>query len=82
MTSFAEWLRSNSEHYLMEASQRDMARKYGLPVREERTFRTMFWRLAYVPIYRGVPWSIRKLLMILMPGSHRRRWEDRAPPYH
>jgi hypothetical protein len=78
---FSEWLRGNSEHYLLEAAQRDAARRYGL--REPRSGggpMAFLWRRIFVPVYRILPWSVRRWTMHLMPGSHRRRWEERAPP--
>jgi hypothetical protein len=79
--SFNEWLRSNSERYLMEAAQEDQARRRGLPPpRSDRGPMAFFWRRIFVPVYRLLPWSLRRFIMHLMPGSHRRRWEERAPP--
>lgn len=79
---FFEWLRTTSEHYLMEASQRDMAKKYlgedppvvGSGIEE------IFFRRLFVPIYRRLPWRIRRVIMMSMPGSHRQDWGGRAPP--
>lgn len=74
---FFEWLRYNSEEYLLEASQRDMAARYGIeaPVRNG----SVFWRRIFTPVYRLLPWGLRRSIMSAMPGSHR-RWMRRAPP--
>lgn len=79
---FFEWVRSNSEHYLLEAAQRDMARKYldrsgPAPRRGGMAF---LWRSLFTPIYRLLPWGLRRAIIQAMPGSHRRTWTGRAPP--
>jgi hypothetical protein len=74
---FFEWLRSNSEEYLLEAAQRDMAARYGIPVRPPEG--SFFWRRIFTPIYRLLPWTLRRSITSAMPGSHR-GWKRRAPP--
>jgi hypothetical protein len=79
---FFQWLRSNSEHYLMEAAQREMAERYGRePPLGRRGLGPLFWQRVFVPLYRLLPWSARRSIMQAMPGSHRRRWQGRAPPH-
>lgn len=80
--SLGAWLRENSERYLMEAAQEDMAQRYldragpvgppGLDV--------FFWRRIFVPVYRRIPWSLRQKIIQTMPGSHRQTWHRRSPP--
>jgi hypothetical protein len=79
---FSAWLRRNSEYYLLEAAQRDVARRHGVPPPKRKGGGPLapFWRYIFVPVYRLLPWSLRRWIMHLMPGSHRRRWEERAPP--
>ena len=79
---FFEWLRSNSERYLLEAAQADMARRYlGRPGPNPRKRRgDFFWRRIFRPVYRRLPWRVRQSIIVAMPGSHRRRWAGRAPP--
>lgn len=80
--SFAQWLRSNSEHYLLQDAQARAAARYGLATpRHAATTRELFWRKGFVPIYRRLPWSVRKSVMQLMPGSHRQEW-SRPPTRH
>ena len=78
---FFEWVRRNSEDYLMQAAQRDLARKYlgrqGPAVR--RGPGAFFWRSIFTPIYRLLPWGLRRAVIQAMPGSHRRRWTGRTP---
>jgi len=86
--SFAEWLRANSQRYLLEAAERELAQKYlgTAPPVIEGGLEALFWRKVFVPAYRMVPWSVRHSIMQLMPGSHRRHWSykaelnGRAPP--
>lgn len=86
--AFAEWLRGNSQHYLLEASEREMAQRYlgAAPPLRGRGPSAFFWRRIFVPAYRTVPWGVRRQIMQLMPGSHRRHWtyraswKGRAPP--
>ncbi|HWC69976.1 MAG TPA: hypothetical protein VG993_02320 [Actinomycetota bacterium] len=74
---FFEWLRSNSERYLLEAAQHDMAARYGIEAPAPRG--SVFWRRIFTPLYRLLPWGLRRAIMSAMPGSHR-RWMRRAPP--
>jgi hypothetical protein len=81
--SFFEWVRSNSEHYLLEDAQIQMARKYlgqEPPANTEGSPLDFFWRRIFVPAYRRLPWRIRRAIITAMPGSHRRPWGGRAPP--
>jgi hypothetical protein len=76
--SFAHWLRSNSEHYLLLDAQARAAQQHGLaPPPPPRRTRELFWRRVFVPIYRRLPWSVRRFSIALMPGSHRQQW---SPP--
>ncbi|MGH8930541.1 MAG: hypothetical protein ACRDZO_07885 [Egibacteraceae bacterium] len=77
MQPFARWLRRNSEHYLLEAVQTDLARTYlgregPVGARGPAPF---FWRHVFVPVYRRMPWALRQRLIQSMPGSHRRSWQ-------
>jgi hypothetical protein len=79
---FWRWLRTEAEHHLREDTEDRMARRYGLapPVRRRGPV-AWFWRRVFVPVYRLLPWGARRFIMGIMPGSHRRPWHDRAPPY-
>jgi hypothetical protein len=73
------WLRSNSERYLLEAAQTDVAQQLGRPPPVGPTGPVAtFWRRVYVPVYHRIPWRVRHTLMSRMPGSHRRTWH--RPP--
>lgn len=72
---FSQWIRSNSEHYLMCVAQDRMARKKGFnPPNKPRGLKDRFWRQLFIPIYRVMPWFIKKTIMHSLPGSHRRNW--------
>jgi hypothetical protein len=76
---FARWLRTNSEHYLLTAAQRDVAARYGRPCpRRREGFKGWFFLRLFVPIYRVLPWRFRSLVLHSMPGSHRKTWTPRA----
>jgi hypothetical protein len=74
--SFAGWLRSNSQHYLIIAAQSRIAKKYAVtgPVRHGG-LAEFFWLRIFAPIYRILPWPLRHWVMRSMPGSHRRTWD-------
>lgn len=79
---FFYWLRHNAEHYLIEAAQVEMAARHrpGAGPLLAKSKGAFFWRRVFVPVYRLLPWSVRRSIMRAMPGSHRRPWETRAPP--
>jgi hypothetical protein len=76
MSSPSQWLRRNSERFLLEAAQADMARRYlgRIPQPSDQGLVPSFWRRVFVPVYRRIPWAIRRRLIVAMPGSHRRPW--------
>lgn len=75
---FFQWLRSNSEHYLLIAAQKQVAGRHGgRAPRPPHGLAEFFWLRIFAPLYRALPWPLRHKIMLLMPGSHRRQW---APP--
>ena len=75
---FFGWLRSNSEHYLLVAAHRKLARTRGAPPpRPPEGLAEIFWLRIFAPLYALLPWSVRSRIMTTMPGSHRKSW---APP--
>lgn len=74
--SFSRRLRVNSEHYLLRDSQARLAKVYGLPEipAEPRRPSQLFWSRIFVPVYRALPWSLRRRVIHLIPGSHRKKW--------
>jgi hypothetical protein len=79
--SLARWLRANSERHLLERAQADMARRYlGRPgPAAEPGLVPALWRHVFVPVYRRLPWRLRRSLIQAMPGSHRRAWRTQTP---
>jgi hypothetical protein len=75
---FFGWLRSNSEHYLLVAAHRKLARTQGAPApRPPHGLKEVFWLRIFAPVYAALPWAVRRRIMRAMPGSHRKSW---APP--
>ncbi|MBV9921273.1 MAG: hypothetical protein JOY78_10540 [Pseudonocardia sp.] len=75
MASFARWLRTNSEHYLLVAAHAKFARERGTPApRAPQGLREVFWLRVFAPSYALMPSSLRNRIMRAMPGSHRRTW--------
>ena len=73
--SFPKWLRSNSERYLLCDAQDRVARQKGLnPPNSPQGLKDRFWRQVFVPVYRLLPWSLRRAVIQTLPGSHRQSW--------
>jgi hypothetical protein len=79
---FFEWVRRNSEKYLLEAAQAELALRYlGRPAPVgRRGLKELFWKRLFVPVYRRLPWRLRHAAILGMPGSHRRTWQRPATP--
>jgi hypothetical protein len=78
-SGFFGWLRANSEHYLLVAAHRSLARSHGGPApRPPKGLKEIFWLRIFAPTYAAMPWALRSRIMRAMPGSHRREWA--APP--
>lgn len=76
MAAFSVWLRMNSEHYLLRDSQTRLSQSYGLPPvpAEASGIGPFFWRSVFVPVYRFLPWGLRRRILHRIPGSHRQLW--------
>lgn len=73
--SFSRWLRSNSEHALLRDAQRQMAAKYDAnPPAGPHGVKDRWWRQVFTPLYRVLPWPLRRATMQRIPGSHRMGW--------
>ncbi len=76
-----QWLRRNSEHYLMIAAHEQVARRHGIrPPRPPRGLTALFWLRLFAPVYRALPWPLRHRIMQWMPGSHRQQWAPAPRP--
>lgn len=76
MTWFFVWVRTNSQKYLLEAVQTDLARQYlgrRGPV-GRKSPEVLFWKYVFVPLYRRLPWRVKHTVIRAMPGSHRQHW--------
>ena len=78
MSGFFYWVRTNSQKYLLEAVQADLARRYlDRPATVgPRTPQVLFRKYLFVPLYRRLPWKVKHFVILAMPGSHRRRWSS------
>lgn len=76
-TGFFYWVRSNSQKYLLEAVQADLAReRLGRPGPVgRRTPQVIFWKHVFVPLYRRLSWPVKHRIILSMPGSHRKGWK-------
>lgn len=76
---FSQWLRSNSEHYLLIDAQRRVAARYSAQAPAGASgLRERFWRQIFTPVYRLLPWGLRRRIIAALPGSHRRSWPARS----
>ena len=86
MIRLFQWVRRNSQKYLLEAAQAELASRYlGQPGPVSNPgLQVFFWKRLFVPVYRLLPWTIRRAIILAMPGSHRHGWpqDRRAPARH
>lgn len=83
MTGLFQWVRTNSQKYLLEAAQTDLAfRDLNRPGPVSPPgLQVFFWKRLFVPLYRRIPWNIRRAIILAMPGSQRQGWpQDPRPP--
>ncbi|QWF23154.1 hypothetical protein KM427_05370 [Nocardioides sp. LMS-CY] len=78
--SFTHWLRHNAESSLLRDAQRRMAEQHhaNAPARP-RGLAERWWLQVFAPVYRFLPWRLRRVVMQQIPGSHRMGWP--APQY-
>lgn len=84
--SFSQWLRINSQQYLLADAQQRIGRKNGVTVYgKPRSLKDRFWRYIFVPTYKILPDRLRQSLIHAMPGSHRQAWPKQSarprPPH-
>jgi hypothetical protein len=78
---FSRWLRANSEHYLLQAAQERVAHTYHANrPRPPHGLGQWWWLRVFAPVYRMLPWPLRRRVLRLLPGSHRRTWHTPARP--
>lgn len=76
MIALFRWLRMNSQKYLLESVQAELAREYlgRPPTVDSSRLANLFWVRLFAPIYRRLPWKLRRAIILSMPGSHRQGW--------
>ncbi len=78
MQSPSMWLRENAQHYLLRDAQARVAKRHGIEAPSTRG--NLFWTGVFIPIYRVMPWGLRRRIMVAMPGSHRKVWPKQMSP--
>ena len=61
--SFKQRLREQSEHYLLQESTRRLGKGVPGTVKPYRDDDGRFWRYVFVPVYKRLPWSLKKAAM-------------------
>jgi hypothetical protein len=56
-------LRDRSEHYLLQAAIRDVGSGAPGTVKPYRSRGGLLWRWLFVPLYRRVPWTLKRRAM-------------------
>jgi hypothetical protein len=46
------------------------------PTVGRRDPQVLFWKHLFVPLYRRLPWKVKHVVILAMPGSHRARWSS------
>ena len=78
MKSPTVWLRENAQYYLLRDAQARVANQHGIEA--PSTSGDLFWTGVFIPIYRVMPWGLRRRIMVAMPGSHRKNWAKQTSP--
>jgi len=83
-------LRQQSEHYLLEDSARRLGKGVPGTVEPHRGRDGVGWRLLFVPLYRRVPWAVKRTAMDKLhmtasgwtppPREPGTPWRPPAPP--
>jgi hypothetical protein len=63
MSTFKRRLRDRSEHYLLQAAMRDVGTGAPGTVKPYRERGGLLWRWLFVPVYRRVPWPVKRRAM-------------------
>jgi hypothetical protein len=69
MSGFADMkrrLRDRSEHYLLQAAVRDLGADAPGTVKPYRQRGGVLWRWLFVPLYRRLPWAIKRRAMFAL----------------
>jgi hypothetical protein len=63
MSELKRRLRERSEHYLLQESVARLGKGAPGTVKPYRGSDGLFWRFVFVPLYKRVPWSVKKQAM-------------------
>jgi hypothetical protein len=63
MSPVKRTLRERSEHYLMQAAMKDVGAGAPSTVKPYKDRGGWLWRLVFVPLYRRVPWTVKRRAM-------------------
>jgi hypothetical protein len=63
MSSLRRRLRERSEHYLLQAAMMDVGAGAPSTVAPYRQREGLLWRWLFVPLYRRVPWPVKRRAM-------------------
>jgi hypothetical protein len=63
MSSARRRLREQSERYLLQAAMHDVGAGAPATVKPYRSRRGRLWRWLFVPLYRRVPWPVKRRAM-------------------
>jgi hypothetical protein len=69
MSAFADMkrrLRDRSEHYLLQAAMRDVGSGAPGTVNAYRDRSGVLWRWLFVPLYRRLPWTVKRRAMFAL----------------
>jgi hypothetical protein len=88
MSAFKRRLRDRSEHFLLQAAMRQVGSGAPSTVKPYRGRDGLLWRLLFVPLYRRVPWTVKRRAMGALrmtssgftPPSREPREPWRPPP--
>jgi len=69
-------MRASGERALMERSMRDLGARVGF--RPPYAEAGWFWRTVFAPMYRAIPWGIKRRMVAMTSGV--RRWRSERPP--
>ena len=71
MSSVRRTLRERSEHYLLQAAMRDVGSGAPSTVKAYRERGGRLWRWLFVPLYRRVPWPLKRRAMTALRMTSR-----------
>jgi hypothetical protein len=71
MSAYKRALRERSEHYLMQAAMKEVGAGAPSTVAPYKKRGGLLWRLVFVPLYRRVPWPVKRRAMATLRMTSR-----------